>query len=1452
MMRPLAATLTALFLLSVNSLSFPVLSEFMASNDTTLPDEDGDFTDWIEVANMGSSAIDLAGYHLTDNQEELTRWTFPSISMAAGARLVVFASGKDRTNPASELHTDFQLDAGGEYLALVAPDGITIVTEFAPFYPPQNEDLSYGLSSFTGGVSETFVPENATGTYLIPTDGSLGNDWHQPAPQFDDSAWQTGTAGFGWETSGGALDSLVATDIRDSMRNKNASGFFRFEFDFNSADREIQDLILSTRIDDGYVVYLNGTRVADYNAPEQVLWNSRSNRSGRSDAQIVANASEHDITDFAQLITNGPNVLAIHGLNSSIGGSDLLIKPELIAAIQDRGTKLRGFFNTPSPGNPNSAGNGSGPILVDYTDKPERPDPDTDLVINAQVVGVNSSVAEVKLIYRVMFGSESTVSMTQSPPGSGNYTAEIPGSAFGRGEMIRWRFETTDEMGFETIEPPFSSATDSHRYVGTAAGNPTVQTKLPVVELFLQNPSAAGTTTGTRGSVFYLGELYDNVRLNRHGQSTGGFIKKSFNIDFNKTQRFRWNPDEKRVKDIDLLTNWADKSKVRHVFSYEIMRNSGVHAHFAYTVRVQQNGNFFSTADFVEDADDIYLERAGLNPDGALYKIYNNQLNSTSNTGGVEKKNRREENNSDLQGLVNGLNNNSGTALWNYIYDNVNIPMCINMCAANCVIRNTDMHRKNWYLYRDTGRSDEWAILPWDLDLAHGRKWNGSDTYFDNNLFSTGVIQVGTSVKLVSLLWGNPETRDMLMRRIRTLSDQFLQPPGTPYTDRYLERRLDEQAALIDPADISPSDARSDFMKWGSWIQSNGSAVAYTSSHPDVEDMAEGVARWKNEYLPGRRAYIYGASAGLPEPQSGQLSFVFTPLLTSGATARTKVPEDGSDGTAWTLPDFDDTLWSSGTTGIGFDSVKYLPLIGTDTKAQMRNIQASSYSRIEFEAVDPSTYQSLQLRMKFDDGFVAYINGTRVHQIHSPASPAWNSSATTTTQEADINEFEIFDISHHLDTLVEGTNILAIHGMNGSTGSSDFLILPELHAGVADSEGSNEPLIKFGEIEFNPVSRNQDEEFVELINDNDIAVDLSNWTVTGGIEMEIPPGTVIPAGDSLYLSPDSRAFRARLTSPRGGQSRFVVGPYDGHLSNLGETLNLHDSAGLKNNTASYIGDPSNAQLYLVVSELHYHPLNNGLAEFIELMNISSDITLDLEGIRFTDGISFDFTTGNITSLAPGERVLVVRDMNAFELEFGNDLPVAGTFSEGGALGNGGESLKLEDAENGTIRQFEYNDKSPWPTAADGGGDSLVLLAPESVPDHDLPSNWISSTPTPGTSSSGFSGDPEADDDGDGLNAFLEYALGTDDQSASSGHDAVSVTLLENSAAFTYRQNSAATDVTFIVETSNDMKNWVDASSLNLIEVARVNNGDGSESVTIRLPEPISTDEFRAFRLKATR
>lgn len=121
----------------------PVISEFMADNNATLADEDGQFSDWIEIHNPAAAPINLAGYFLTDNKSEPTLWPFPSVSLPAGGHLVVFASGKNRVNPAAPLHTSFQLDKAGEYLALVGP-GPVVLQAFDPF-PAQRGDVSYGV-----------------------------------------------------------------------------------------------------------------------------------------------------------------------------------------------------------------------------------------------------------------------------------------------------------------------------------------------------------------------------------------------------------------------------------------------------------------------------------------------------------------------------------------------------------------------------------------------------------------------------------------------------------------------------------------------------------------------------------------------------------------------------------------------------------------------------------------------------------------------------------------------------------------------------------------------------------------------------------------------------------------------------------------------------------------------------------------------------------------------------------------------------------------------------------------------------------------------------------------------------------------------------------------------------------------------------------------------------------
>jgi hypothetical protein len=209
----------------------------------------------------------------------------------------------------------------------------------------------------------------------------------------------------------------------------------------------------------------------------------------------------------------------------------------------------------------------------------------------------------------------------------------------------------------------------------------------------------------------------------------------------------------------------------------------------------------------------------------------------------------------------------------------------------------------------------------------------------------------------------------------------------------YYERRLNEQSALIDPPAIVPSDARLDFEKWGSWLQ-GGATVSYTNTNVAVETMAEAIQRWKTEYLPKRRAYIYntqivGKGGEIPLPQTGGPTINWTPLVAAGALAKVLVPTNSNLGSQWTgnplFEPFSTDRWLGGPTGIGYGA-GYQTLIGTDVNAQMRS-NNSVYVRIEFDVADPGTFDRLELRMKVDDGFVAFLNGSVLASANSPTSP---------------------------------------------------------------------------------------------------------------------------------------------------------------------------------------------------------------------------------------------------------------------------------------------------------------------------------------------------------------------------------------------------------------------------------------------------------------------------------
>jgi hypothetical protein len=293
--------------------------------------------------------------------------------------------------------------------------------------------------------------------------------------------------------------------------------------------------------------------------------------------------------------------------------------------------------------------------------------------------------------------------------------------------------------------------------------------------------------------------------------------------------------------------------------------------------------------------------------------------------------------------------------------------------------------------------------------------------------------------------------------------------------------------------------------------------------------------------------------------------------------------------------------------------------------------------------------------------------------------------------------------------------------------------------------------LSFGAIETSPASGDQNEEYIELRNPHGFAVDLSGWSLQGSVAMTLHPGTVVPAGKSLYLTPDVVAFRGRSTGPSGGQGLLVTGSYTGRLPSRGGQIELVDGSGHVAAAAAPSGETTAAERYLRITELMYHPADDPIArgfsaddfEYLELRNTSLQTPVPLSTVRLSGGIEFDFGNSGIDQLGPGELVLVVKDRVAFEARYGAGYPIAGEYT--GSLSNGGERIVL--TEGGTpILDFAYQDA--WYPATDGGGYSLETVnAWAAVSSWNQPSNWQPSRPlhgTPGSSDQPVPGDANGD------------------------------------------------------------------------------------------------------------
>ncbi|MBW8002451.1 MAG: PASTA domain-containing protein [Planctomycetes bacterium] len=246
-------------------------------------------------------------------------------------------------------------------------------------------------------------------------------------------------------------------------------------------------------------------------------------------------------------------------------------------------------------------------------------------------------------------------------------------------------------------------------------------------------------------------------------------------------------------------------------------------------------------------------------------------------------------------------------------------------------------------------------------------------------------------------------------------------------------------------------------------------------------------------------------------------------------------------------------------------------------------------------------------------------------------------------------------------------------------------------------------------------------------------------------------GATITFGDTLTMTAATAGtiyYTLDGTDPRQAVTGNAIGTlYSGGIT-LNQTVKVR--ARIKNgsnwsalNKATFAD--GQVLTNLRITELMYHPKNAGPPtdpneEFIELKNIGGS-TISLFGAKFTNGVDFIFP--GIT-LAAGQYVLVVEDQNAFEAEYGTGFNIAGEYT--GKLSNGGEEIKLKDAAENTILEFDYNDD--WYPITDGIGFSLNVINPAN-PDPNSweeKASWQASTTDGGTPEAAHSAAVETDGD----------------------------------------------------------------------------------------------------------
>ena len=996
----------------------PVISEFLAKNDGVLKDNNGEYSDWIEIYNPDQDEVNLKGYYLTDSKKNLTQWQFPSVSLPAGGFVIVYASDTEpepieevdpleakkeilrefdvsdrfinrlteeemdrviirlrevranaeraakerrvrlprRRVPKVYYHANFKLTGDGEYLALVKPDGKTICHDFAPKYPEQVDNVSYGL--IKGGTPNNKLDLEQMGRLL--------------------------------EATPGMPNSTKLLGIVRPVRFDQTHGYFQKPFALTlssgTADAEIRYTT------NGSAPTQENGQIFDQPLPiaSTTVLRAAAFKTGHKPTAVVTQTYL-----FLDDVIHQPEEEAPPGwpqyrrYEQEVNRQELDygMDPEVVGGLHTKDEVKEALMALPVMS-----------VVADIDDLfGER----QGIYVNAQRRGrAWERPSSLELIhpdgskgFQIDGGIRARGGFSRQGRNPKHCLRFIFRKEYGAGKLKYPLFEDEGVEEFDHID-----LRSSMNYAWAFDGNPSntmlrdvfsrdlqgdmgqPHTRSRFYHLYLNGHYWGVYMTQERSeasfAAHYMGgdeEDYDVVKT--RGQVVDG-NRDSYNriyravVDgFDDDTYFRlqgMNPDGTRNPEYERLVD------VENLIDYMIIT--------IYTGDKDGPGGTFMIGN---NYWAIYNRES---PDG--YKFFEHDSEHSLDLGAY-----------DMSGYPRGTpRQNEFNPHW------LHIALSENKHYARAFSDRVEKH------FFDNG------VLTLENNLARLDK---------------RAQTIDKAIIAHSARWGDAQRRDNPLTRKHWLS-------AVENIKEWMETR--QSAVLEQFHDAGIYDGiPAPKLNRAQGVIAASSKIFVMEGQGQVYLTTDGTDPRGSDDEPS-------ASARLTKIPKA----IRTSVLRSPAKASYLIPENGRLGSTWITPDFDDSSWQSGSSEIGYEArpnanPDYGDVFGTNLREIMHDITDTAYIRIPFQVDDPAsfTFDEFHLKMKYDDGFIAYLNGKPIAADNAPNNPQWDSSAVTDHSDDQALEFVVFQLTAAKDLLVNGRNVLAIHGLDGER-SSDFLIVPEL------------------------------------------------------------------------------------------------------------------------------------------------------------------------------------------------------------------------------------------------------------------------------------------------------------------------------------------------------------------------------------------------------------------------